>query len=107
VSRANKIKEDLIGGKKVSKLKVSDIDRYVARLRQAGVGEASIRNRHSVLRAALQQAVRWEWIAVNPASNAPIKRPERIQRQAMTDADVRAVIKAGAAATWNASSPAE
>jgi len=96
LSRADKIKEDLIGDKKVSKLKVSDIDRYVARLREAGVGEAAIRNRHSALRAALQQAVRWEWIAVNPASNAPIKRPERIQRQAMTDADVRAVIEAAA-----------
>jgi integrase len=96
ISRADKIKEDLIGDKKVSNLKVSDIDRWVARSREAGVGEAAIRNRHSVLRAALQQAVRWEWIAVNPASNAPIKRPERIQRQAMTGADVRAVIEAAA-----------
>ncbi len=95
-SRYNKIKEDLIGDKKVNKLKVSDIDRWVARSREAGLGEAAIRNRHSALRAALQQAVRWEWIATNPAANAPIKRPERIQRAAMTDDDVRAVIEAAA-----------
>jgi integrase len=93
-SRANRIKLDPIGSKKVAALKVSDIDRWVARLRENGVGESAIRNRHSVLRAALQQAVRWEWIGVNPASNAPIKRPERIQRSAMTDADVRAVLEA-------------
>ncbi len=87
-SRANRIKLDPIGSKKVAALKVSDIGRWVARLGEDGVGESAIRNRHSVLRPALQQTVRWEWIGVNPASNAPFKRPERIQRSAMTDADV-------------------
>jgi len=50
----------------VASLGVSDIDRWVARLRKAGFGESSIRYQHTALRAALQLAVLWEWIATNP-----------------------------------------
>ena len=31
---------------------------------------STVRKFHQILRSALQQGVRWEWIAVNPAANA-------------------------------------
>lgn len=87
---------DPIARMSVASLGVSDIDRWVARLRKKGAGEASIRNQHSVLRAALQQAVRWEWIATNPAASAPVEHPKRQQNGTLSNDDVRALIEAAA-----------
>lgn len=95
-SRAELIRRDPIASKSVASLGVSDIDLWVARLRKSGAGEASIRNQHTVLRAALQQAVRWEWIATNPASAAPIEQPKRQQKGTLTNDEVRALIEAAA-----------
>jgi hypothetical protein len=63
-SRAKQVATDPIGSMSVASIGVSDVDRWVARLRKAGWGGA-IRNRHTVLRSALRQAIRWEWIAVS------------------------------------------
>jgi integrase len=93
-SRSALIRQDPIASMSVASLGVSDIDRWVARLRKSGAGEASIRNQHTVLRAALQQAVRWEWIATNPASAAPIEQPKRQQKGTLTNDEVRALIEA-------------
>lgn len=95
-SRSALIQRDPIASMSVASLGVSEIDRWVARLRKSGGGEASIRNQHTVLRAALQQAVRWEWIATNPASAAPIEQPKRQQKGTLTNDEVRALIEAAA-----------
>jgi integrase len=95
-SRAKQVAADPIGNMSVASIGVSDVDRWVGRLRRAGVGEGSIRNQHTVLRSALQQAVRWEWIATNPASSAPIESPKRQQQRTLTNDEVRAVIIAAA-----------
>jgi len=65
-------------------------------MRKAGVGEAAIRGRHLILRAALQQAVRWEWVHSNVASNAQLKLAKRAPRSVMTADDVRGVLEAAA-----------
>ncbi len=95
-SRAKQVAADPIGNMSVASIGVSDIDRWVARLRKAEVGEGAIRNQHTVLRSALQQAVRWEWIATNPASSAPIESPKRQQQRTITNDEVRALIEASA-----------
>ncbi len=95
-SRSALVKKDPIASMSVASLGVSDIDRWVARLRKGGAGEASIRNQHTVLRAALQQAVRWEWISTNPASAAPIEQPKRQQKGTLTNDEVRRLIEVAA-----------
>jgi len=95
-SRAKQVAADPIGNMSVASIGVSDVDRWVACLRKAGVGEGAIRNQHTVLRSALQQAVRWEWIATNPASSAPIASPKRQQQRTLNNDEVRAVITAAA-----------
>jgi integrase len=95
-SRARLVADDPIGNMSVASIGVSDVDRWVGRLRKAGVGEGSIRNQHTVLRSALQQAVRWEWIATNPASAAPIESPKRQQQRTLTNGEVRSLIEAAA-----------
>jgi integrase len=91
-SRIARIEADPIAEMHVARLRVADVERWHARMRKTGVGEAAIRGRHSVLRAALAQALRWEWVGTNPASQAVLRPPKRAPRDAMTPDDVRAVI---------------
>lgn len=93
-SRASLVKQDRIGATPVGRLTVSDVERWHARLRAAGVGESSIRNQHLVLRAALSQAVRWEWVTRNVAGLASVGRRKAVVRSAMTADEVRALVAA-------------
>jgi len=93
-SRIARIEADQIAEMPVARLRVADVERWHARMRKTGVGEAAIRSRHSVLRAALAQALRWEWVGSNPASQAILRQPKRAPRDAMTPDDVRAAIAA-------------
>jgi hypothetical protein len=72
--RVGKVLADPIASVPVSRLGVADVERSHARMRRAG-GETAIRSRHSVLRAALAQAARWEWITTNPAAAARPAEP--------------------------------
>jgi integrase len=93
-SRIAKIEEDPIAEMAVARVRVADVERWHSRMRKRGVGEAAIRGRHSVLRAALAQALRWEWVGSNPASQAVLRQPKRAPRDAMTPDEVRAAITA-------------
>ena len=93
-SRIRQIASDQVADMQVARLTVADIERWHARLRTAGVGPAAIRNRHSVLRAALDQAVRWGWLMVNVASMARLAMPRKADRSAMSPGDVRDLIEA-------------
>jgi len=64
------------------------------RLRRAKVGEASIRNQHGVLRAALTQAMRWGWVNTNVAAIARLSQPKTIPRGALEPEEVQRVIAA-------------
>jgi integrase len=93
-SRVRQIETDQIVTMSVARLGVADIDRWIVRMRRAGVGASSIHNRHAVLRAALQQAVVWGWITSNPAALARARRPRQPPRGAMTPEEVIAAIAA-------------
>jgi integrase len=93
-SRIARMLDDPIASVNVARLSVADVERWHARLRKAGVGEAAIRGRHATLRAALAQGVRWGWVGVNVASQARLRQLKRASRDAMSPDDVRAVIEA-------------
>jgi integrase len=69
------LKPDL-GHLDVAKLKTEDIDDFYGYLLRAGgrdgrpLAPGTITRIHGVLHRALAQAVRWEWLWYNPASNA-------------------------------------
>ena len=69
-----------LGKSKVSKLRAAQIDHFYATLRERGgvggrpLSPASIHQVHAILRRALQQGVKWEWIASNPAALASTPR---------------------------------
>lgn len=93
-SRVAKIEADPIAAVNVARLSVGDVERWHARMRKTGVGESAIRGRHSTLRAALAQAMRWDWVGVNVASQARLRQPRRAPREAMSAGEVRAAIEA-------------
>jgi hypothetical protein len=59
-----------IGRLPVDRVQAADLDRfYRALVKQGGLSPASVRQIHAVTRRALRQAVKWGWIAANPAVN--------------------------------------
>ncbi|WCO65290.1 tyrosine-type recombinase/integrase [Iamia majanohamensis] len=61
-----------------------------------GLSPATVRQVHAIIRRALQQAVRWGWIATNPAANAT---PPRVPKPDVAPPDVEQVAALLAAAT--------
>jgi hypothetical protein len=64
-----------VGSIQLAKLRPAELDRVYVRLqapgggkRGAGLAPATIRRIHGILRRALEQAVRWGWLANNPAA---------------------------------------
>jgi integrase len=92
LSRIRLVKSDQIASLPLSRLTAADVDRWHARLGRQGVGEAGIRNRHLVLRAALTLAVRWGWVSANSAAVARLGKRKSAPRGTLTSDDVRAVL---------------
>jgi integrase len=79
------------------KLGAADLDRYDAGLREHGVGAATRRKIHNLVRRALTQAVRWEWIDTNPAMNAERPQVTKVERQPPDPAQLAKLIAAATA----------
>lgn len=71
---------DRLGGLLVRKVRARDLEGAYRDLLAAGargakpLAPASVRRLHSILRSALEQAVRWEWIADNPAGKVDTRK---------------------------------
>ncbi|MDH4144122.1 MAG: hypothetical protein OEY23_03025 [Acidimicrobiia bacterium] len=76
-ARAERIKADPIRTKMMARITVAEVDRWHQRLERAVVGDAQIRNLHTLLRAAFGQAVRWELPPTNPVA---VARPQRAKK---------------------------
>jgi len=69
-----------VGSQSVQKLSVVTLDAfYVALRNEGGLGPASIRQIHAIIRRAFKQAAKWGWVDRNPALLAT---PPRIPRPA-------------------------
>lgn len=69
----------VFGKTRLSRLRTADLDGFYDRLQAGGLGPARIYKVHTVMRSALRQAVRWQWIGINPAISAsppPVPRPD-------------------------------
>ena len=59
-----------LGPVTVSELTTAQIDACYGELRRSGLSAGTVRRIHGVLHAALAQAMRWDWIWINPAATA-------------------------------------
>lgn len=90
------------GSAKLWRIQARDLDGLYAHLSARGVSPARIRRVHNILSAAFAQAVKWEWVARNPAVDAsPPPVPRRRPSPPGVD-DVRDLLAAadGELLTW-------
>ncbi|MFI5041706.1 MAG: tyrosine-type recombinase/integrase [Acidimicrobiales bacterium] len=92
--RVRLIEADPIAKVAVARLGVADVDRWLTRMRRAGVGDAAARNRLTALRASLHQAMVWGWITSNPAALTRAQRIKHPPREAMSPEEAIAVLRA-------------
>jgi integrase len=83
-----------VGALALEQLTTRHLDELYRRLRDEGKSPSSIRRYHAVLSAALSQAVRWQWIAVNPAASATLPAMLRTDLRAVTIDDVGRLLAA-------------
>ncbi len=80
-----------LGSKKIHRLRADELDRfYLALVNDEGLAPSTVRQVHAVIRRALRQAVRWGWLATNPAINAS---PPRVPRSTISPPDVDQVMQ--------------
>lgn len=94
LGRVKLIAADPIASLAVSRVSVRDVDAWVLRMRQAKVGPAALKNRCDLLKAAFEQAIRWEWITHNPVKAARVQPKKVPPRDLMTPPEVMAVMAA-------------
>lgn len=79
---------------KLAKLTTGDIERFYGTLRRQGLGPARIRRIHSVVHAALELGVRWEWIVANPASRVRLAEVPKARVTPPTVDELRRLVAA-------------
>lgn len=77
-----------LGSVRLDRLTAEHLDRFYRSLRAQGLAAASVRRHHAILAAALRRAVKWGWLAVNPADAAS---PPGITRSTTSSPDPGAV----------------
>lgn len=66
--------EPTIGNVRIGKLTPYQLDSLYAKLTANGRSPRTVRNVHNVISAALNQAVKWDWIDRNPATRATLPK---------------------------------
>lgn len=89
-----------VGQVRLAKVTTSTLDRLYGDLSASGgeggarLAPATVRQAHAVLRRALEQAVKWGWLSVNPAANATPPSVGRSSRALPEPAAVKRLLAA-------------
>lgn len=83
-----------LGRKKLGSLTARDVRLFLAGLAKDGIGDRTAQYAHATLRAALEDAVREELIPRNVAKLVHAPRPAKKEREPLTVAEVRTLLKA-------------
>lgn len=76
-----------LGDRKLSNLRLPEIDKMYSQMRSRGLSPRTIRYTHSVLRSALNHAVRSRLISYNPTDHATLPRQERKEMHCFSAAE--------------------
>ena len=69
--------EPALGPIKLRKLDVATLDSFYRSLTKKGLALATVRQAHAIIRSALKQCVRWDWLPINVAEKAS---PPRLRK---------------------------
>lgn len=82
-----------LGHHALAKLATRDVDRFIAQERKDGLSAATVLRDIGVLRLALAQAVRWDYIMVDPSKKARIPKSTRKKVKPILPEEVAAIIE--------------
>jgi integrase len=91
-----------LGRRPLRRITVAELDRFYTSLRERGsvtdepLAPRTVRRVHNIVRRALEQAVRWGWLASNPAAKASPPKLGRLDIQPPAPADVARLLTAAA-----------
>lgn len=91
-----------LGERKLSQLRLPEIDKLYAAMRSRGLSPRTIRYTHSVLRSALNHAVRSRLLAHNPTDYATLPRQERKEMRCLSPGEANAFLLAARQDRWHA-----
>jgi len=78
----------------LAKLSPLHVEKCYAAGLGAGLAGATVRKHHNVLHAALQQAIRWRLLAVNPADAVEPPKVQRREMRALTEGETAGLLRA-------------
>lgn len=87
-----------LGRVALRKITAVKLDQFYAAMRKGGgrdgkpLAPRTVRRMHNIVRASLQQGVRWGWLATNPAINATPPRTMKIEPRPPTPDDVATLL---------------
>jgi integrase len=71
-AKAKRIQASPVANKSLTKLTAKDLDDFYLDLKSSGLSPSSVRHFHRILRAALNQGVKWGWVDVNVSNKATV-----------------------------------
>lgn len=83
----------VLGTTKLRKLDAATLDLYYRSLSKSGLAPATVRQTHAIIRSALNQGVKWEWIPQNVAMKATPPKQREAVTTAPTLVDVATLIE--------------
>lgn len=92
--------EPALGGIKLRKLDVATLDSFYRALTNKGLAPASVRQAHAVIRSALKQGVKWDWVPINVAEKASPPRLRKASTRPPTPEEVGKLVARAAAGRY-------
>ncbi len=84
----------VIGSMSLSKLRPSDIQAVHRKVAEKGLSARTALHCHRVLKEALQHAVKWQFLSLNPAHRVDAPRPQRHDMAAQRPDDLKRLLDA-------------
>lgn len=89
------------GGKRLDQLRRGGIQRVYNAMTERGLAPRTVRYAHSTLRSALQDAVKYQLLARNPADDVDLPKKRRSERTVLTVEQVGAFLQASEGSRWH------
>jgi integrase len=91
-----------LGARQLARITPLDIQGLYGEMQGRGLSSRTVRYTHSVLRGALEQAVRWRLLTMNPASSVDLPRKEKKEMNAMNQEQASRFLAASASDSLHA-----
>lgn len=90
----------VLGVMLLSDIRPLHIQELYGNMLERGLSARTVRYCHAILSSALKQAVRWQILAINPASLVDLPRQQRTEMQALSADEAGKFLKAAAEDEW-------